>query len=263
MDRGPLGKITATGLYCESHYEKQSQTLLLLHDGGLSSKQWQPQIGCLRDFHLLLPDMPEQGKTDGEFELNDATKRIADLIAAQAHGAQAHVVGLSLGGAIVLELLHACPERVQTAIVMGTSGKLNRMLGQVLLWQADLGRLFSAKWVVNMSIRMFGIEAYRDLVYEDLLRATAPGFTKRIAQSLMAAQIPTRNKVPLLVLVGEKETGPAKRAARGLAATIPNASGATVPRVGHVWNLQNPILFCDVVRLWASRQQVAPVLQAF
>jgi pimeloyl-ACP methyl ester carboxylesterase len=172
---GSLNKTTATALYCESHHEKQSQTLILLHGGGLSSKQWQPQVGGLRDFHLLLPDMPEQGKTGGEFELNDATKRIADLIAAQAHGGQAHVVGLSLGGAIVLELLRAYPGRVQTAIVTGTSGKLNRMLGQVMLWQADLGRLFSAKSMVNTSIRMFGIEAYRDLVYEDLLRATAPG----------------------------------------------------------------------------------------
>jgi pimeloyl-ACP methyl ester carboxylesterase len=83
---GSLNKTTATALYCESHHEKQSQTLMLLHGGGLSSKQWQPQAGGLRDFHLLLPDMAEQGKTGGEFELNDATKRIADLIAAQAHG---------------------------------------------------------------------------------------------------------------------------------------------------------------------------------
>ena len=255
--------MTSAALYYESHHEEQPQTFLLLHGGGLSSKQWQPQVDCLSDFHLLLPDMPEQGETGGEFELNDATKQIADLIASQAHGGQAHVLGLSLGGAIVLELLRSYPERVQTAIVTGTSGKLSRVLGQLMLWQADLGRLFSAKWMVNTSVKMFEIEAYRDLVYEDLLRSTASDFTKRIARSLMAAQMPTKNKVPLLVLVGEKETGPAKRAARQLAATIPSAKGATVPLVGHVWNLQNPILFCDVVRLWGTRQQIALVLRPF
>src|SRR5262249_8563985 len=124
-------------------------------------------------------------------------------------------------------------------------------------------RLFSAQWMTNAGIKQFGIEPYRDLVYDDLLHAVDPAFNKRMAHSLMALELPTNNKALLLVLVGEKETPAAKSAAHQLFDQIPNASAATVPGVGHVWNLQNPALFCEVVSLWATQQQIAPALHPF
>ncbi len=250
-------------LYFQSYHDDQAQTLVLLHGGGLSSKQWQPQIDCLSGFHLLLPDLPEQGKTGGQFDLVEAAQQVAELIAAHAHDGKAHVVGLSLGGAVVLELLRSHPDRVLTALVTGTSAKLSPMLGRIMIWTADVGRLFSAQWMTNAGIKQFGIEQYRDLVYDDLLRSTDPGFNKRVAHSLMALELPTQTGVLLLVLVGEKETPAAKSAAKQLFEQIPTASAATVPGVGHVWNLQNPALFCEVVRLWATQQQIASALQPF
>jgi pimeloyl-ACP methyl ester carboxylesterase len=248
-------------LYFEQHHESQAQTVVLLHGGGLSSKQWTPQIECLSDFHLLIPDLPEQGKSGGVFDLNEATEGVADLIATHGHGGKAHVVGLSLGGAVVLSLLHSYPDRVQTSLVTGTSGKLSKLLGQVMAWSADTTRLFSANWLVNTSIRTFGIDpAYRDLVVDDLKRALDPGFNRRIAQALMTLDMPTANTRPLLVLVGEKETMTAKQAARQIYKTVPNAKAATVPGVGHVWNLQKPALFCEVVRKWVAEGAVAAPL---
>jgi pimeloyl-ACP methyl ester carboxylesterase len=61
---------------------------------------------------------------------------------------------------------------------------------------------------------------------------------------------PTATRSPVLVLVGEKETPVAKSMARRLQREIPGARGATVRRLGHVWNLQNPDLFVAVVRTW-------------
>lgn len=247
-------------LYFEEFYGEQAQTLVLIHGGGLSSKQWKPQIECLADFHLLIPDLPEQGKTSGQFELADATRQLADLIETRAHDGKAHVVGLSLGGAAVLTLLRSYPGRVRTAIVTGTSGKLSKMLGQTMIWSASISKLFSAKWLTNAGIKQFGIEPYRELVYDDLLRATDPGFNRRLAQSLMALELPLNNAIPLLVLVGEKETGVAKQAARQLGHDVSNAKMATVPGVGHVWNLQKPELFCEVARMWATQLKISAPL---
>ncbi len=248
-------------LYFEEHHGQQPQTLVLIHGGGLSSKQWKPQIECLSDFHLLIPDLPEQGKTGGEFELLDAARQVAGLIETHAHGGKAHVVGLSLGGAVVLALLHSYPAHIDTALVTGTSGKLSKTLGQVMVWSASISRLFSAKWLTNASIKSFGIEHYRDLVYDDLLHATDPGLNRRIAQALVALELPLKNTIPLLVLVGEKETSVAKQAARKIFHDIPNAKAAIVPGVGHVWNLQKPDLFCEVVKMWALQQKVSEKLQ--
>jgi len=80
---------------------------------------------------------------------------------------------------------------------------------------------------------------------------------------LMALELPVNNTVPLLVLVGEKETGAAKSAARQLFAAIPGVQAAIVPDVAHVWNLQKPDLFCDVVSQWATQKKIHGSLRSF
>jgi hypothetical protein len=35
---------------------------------------------------------------------------------------------------------------------------------------------------------------------------------------------------------------------------IPGSVGIKVPRAGHVWNLQCPDLFAEMVRAWINRQ---------
>ncbi len=57
---------------------------------------------------------------------------------------------------------------------------------------------------------------------------------------------------PVLVVVGEKETMFAKRAARRLSKAIEGAKGVMVPGVGHAWNLEAPDLFTRTVRAWVT-----------
>lgn len=57
---------------------------------------------------------------------------------------------------------------------------------------------------------------------------------------------------------GEKETPFAKAMARQLVAQIPNARGVLIPSLGHVWNLQDPVLFSQVLRWWLGGEPIDP-----
>jgi pimeloyl-ACP methyl ester carboxylesterase len=249
--------------YVQSAGNPAQPAIVFLHGAGLSSRQWTPQLAALAaDFYCLAPDLPEQGQTPGPFDLQAAVEGVAALIRAQVPTGKAHVVGLSLGGAVALEVLRQHPDCVQTMLVTGTSGPLTPLLGRVMIWSAGLGKLMPAAWLANAAIKQFGIEPQRALVYDDLLRAGDPGFNRRVAQSLMTHCLPEQSGVPLLVLVGGQETAAAKAAARGPLSHIPRATGRLVPGVGHVWNLQAPDLFNAVVRAWVTQIHLPATLQS-
>jgi len=249
-------------LVVDSFYENQPETIVLIHGGGLSGRQWGPQVEGLTDNHLLIPDLPEQGRTPGPFNLQKATSQVAELVQARTHGGQAHFVGLSLGGAVVLELMRIAPRLMRTALVTGTSGTLAPWLGKIMKWSAGASGLLSAKWLANAAIAQHHIAPrYRDLVYDDLVRAVDPGFNTRVADALVSLRLPSQTATPFLALVGENETYFAKAAQRKIVASIQGAKGAIVPAVGHVWNLEQPELFCDVVRSWVKRNELHPSLR--
>ena len=248
-------------LVVDSFHENQPETIVFLHGGGLSGRQWQPQIEGLPDQHLLIPDLPEQGRTPGPFDLQDATNGIADIVRNRAHGGKAHLVGLSLGGAVVLELMRVAPELIQTALVTGTSGTLGPWLGKIMIWSAGLSRLMRAEKLADLAITQHHIEPrFRNLVYEDLVRAADPDFNIRVAKALVSLRLPKQTSAPFLVLVGDDETYFAKSAMKKIASSIQGARGAIVPNVGHLWNLQQPALFCDVVHSWVKQNEVHPSL---
>jgi pimeloyl-ACP methyl ester carboxylesterase len=229
--------------------------VVLLHGGGLSSKMWQPAIDMLPEFHILAPDLPEQGQSQAvaPFTLEDAAQRVSDLIRQRVPGGKAHVVGLSLGGAVVLTLLRLAPEVVDRALVTGTAAVLDRWLGRLSLASLWMLRLYKVDTLAEMTLKQQGIPAqYRELAFPDLAATATESFNRTTIQALMDMELPLQNSRPLLAVVGSKETPAAKQAARKLVRTLPNTSGAMVPGLNHVWPLQDPGLFCRVLRAWTS-----------
>ena len=69
---------------------------------------WRPQVEALQDtYHCLIPDLPEHGLSAAvqPFTIADAARRVAELIRERGHGGCAHVIGLSEGAQITVQLL--------------------------------------------------------------------------------------------------------------------------------------------------------------
>lgn len=216
---------------------------------------WTPQLERLgEDFYCLAPDLPGHGMSRGEaFSLEGAGQRVAELIHAKIPGGQAAVVGLSLGGAVALTLLRTAPEVVSSAMVSGTAAKLGRFVGGLSLAALWLTRGIPLEKQAEMTLQQLALpEAYRELVWEDLVSGASQAYSRAVIQSLMTMDLPAALACPLLVAVGEKETPPARQAAQKLLRLYPQAQGIVPPGLHHLWNLENPDLFSDTVRAWVS-----------
>ena len=230
--------------------------VVFLHAAPLSSKMWQPQLDRLGDdFYCLAPDLPGHGGSRdlGPFALEDAALQVAEFIRARVPGGKANLVGLSLGGAVTLTLLRVAPEVVARAMVSGTAARLGGWLGRLSLALVWMLRYMPAEKQAQAALDALDVPpAHRDLVWEDLVEGSTEGYNRAIFKALMAMELPEQVGCPLLVAVGEKETIPARQAAQKLLARYPRAVGVTAPGLKHLWNLQDPALFSETVRAFAT-----------
>ncbi len=228
--------------------------IVFLHGSPLTGRMWQPQMERLSEFYCLAPDLPGHGLSASlpTTSLASVSQRVADLIRERVPGGRAHIVGLSYGGTVAQGLLDSAPEVVQSAILSGTSNRMARWLVETQRLNEPILRLLKPQQIAALVCMQFGIPREHQ-------QGMASDFAAFSAATLMDVlmtytEIPAlaHNRIPVLVLAGEKETFMAKLAARQLARSIPQAHGYTVPGMGHVWNLQNPDLFSATVRAWVT-----------
>lgn len=251
-------------LYTFESGSPASPAIVFLHGGGLSSRMWQPVIERLPDFYCLAPDLPEHGRSANlkPFDLEDAARRVAEMIRLHVPGRKAHLVGLSLGGAVVLNIAHIDPDVAGRMMVTGTAARLSKFLGQLSLGASWILRFYKPETLAKQSAKQWGIpEAYLPHFREDLLHATSADFNRTLIENLMRQELPERLPSPLLVTVGEKETHPAKQAARKLIRLYPEATGRMIPDMGHVWALQNPDLFATTIKAWLTENPLPDSFQ--
>jgi pimeloyl-ACP methyl ester carboxylesterase len=250
--------------YFQTAGDPQNPAIVFLHGGGLSSNQWQPQLQALSDtFYCVAPDLPEQGQSVNikPFTLQDSARRVVELIKSLP-SQKAHVVGLSLGGAVALEVTRSAPDVVDHVMVSGTAAGMSKWLGWLTISSAQLYKLYKPETLVQMGYKQFRIpEQYRASLHDDFIKGFSVDFTRHFTEALMQLQLPAQAN--LLVTVGEKETVVAKGASRKLATQIKGAKGVTVPNVGHVWNLEAADLFSATVRAFVSDLPLPDGLKAF
>ncbi|MCE1255339.1 MAG: alpha/beta hydrolase [Anaerolineae bacterium] len=232
-----------------------SPVILFLHGSPLSGRMWQPQLENLRDFHCLAPDLPGHGLSASikPPEMRDLVKELADLIRRTSPTDKAHVVGLSYGGVVTQALMTSAPEVVDRVILSGTATRLNKLLIIIQLLNIPVLRLLKPAQLAQIMRKQFGETLAYEGFEEDLERLSRDAFSQ-VAWSYADIVMPSACQSPTLVAVGEKETTVARKAALDLCRGIPQSRGVLVPDGTHVWNLQFPDLFSEMVRAWFTEQ---------
>ncbi|WP_194165209.1 alpha/beta fold hydrolase [Deinococcus terrestris] len=220
--------------------------ILCLHGGGLDARQWRGLRERLPEFGLLTPDLPGHGTRRGErLTLEGALQTALDVLT----GRPAHIVGHSMGGALALELARRHPAQVQSLLVSGTVGPLSPGQARLMAWAARLP--LPPGPALGLALRQFRIpEAEQPWVREALAPTLAPAWQADLVRLMVSLAPPEPSLVRTLVLVGALETRPARTGAARLARQLQTAPAWQVPGVGHVWNLEQPDLFAEVVRGW-------------
>lgn len=134
----PVGDVT---LYYET--AGQGAPLLLLHGLGSSTQDWALQLPVFAEaYRVVAVDMRGHGRSahpSGPYSVPQFAADVAELLTA-LDAAPAHVLGISMGGMVALQLALDRPELVRSLIVVNSYVSLRlETIGQRLEW---LRRIF-------------------------------------------------------------------------------------------------------------------------
>jgi 3-oxoadipate enol-lactonase len=211
--------------------------VVLLHGSGRASRMWDPALaGLSADWHVLAPDLPGFGRSEGPFTVAGAAQAVCGMIAVQT--APVHLCGLSLGGVVAVRAAAQLGSQVASLVVTGTPVVPGRDLPAALRrfrrLPAPLLPLFS-----DVTGRAEWLRMLDELEYTDL-RGYLPQVT-----------------APALVVCGSRDWR-AMPAACELAGGIPGGRLWIAPHQGHSWPSTSPELFSKVVTGFIGATASAP-----
>lgn len=251
-------------------YERKGEgpLVVLLHGYVGDRRTWRRQIEDLSDeFTVVAWDAPGFGGSSDPpeaFRLSDFADCLAAFIEAIGLG-RPHVVGLSFGGGLALELYRRHP-RVPTTLVLsgayaGWSGSLPAEVVEHRLQQAlRLADLPPDQLVGELIPTLFTELAPSELVDESAaivsefhpagLRACSRAFADADLRDVLPSIA-----VPTLLLYGDKDARAPLNVARDLHARIPGSRLVVIEGVGHVSNVEAPERFNSEVRAFLRSAQ--------
>lgn len=235
--------------------------LVLIHGYVGDHRTWRSQIDALSDeFAVTAWDAPGFGGSSDpsdEFRLADYADCLAEFIRILDLG-RPHVVGLSFGGTLALELYRRHPQ-IPASLVLasayaGWAGSLPADVVEFRLNQAlQLADLPPAALVDALLPTMFSAETSPDLVKEFAasiaefhpagLRATArAGAENDLRDVLPLISIPT------LLVYGDQDVRAPLEVAEDLHARIQGSKLVVIPKTGHIVNIEAAEQFNNEVR---------------
>jgi 3-oxoadipate enol-lactonase/4-carboxymuconolactone decarboxylase len=245
-----------------------SSLLVLLPSLGTTSAVWDGVVAALSAalpaLRILTVDLPGHGATPAArkpfsiAELSDATLRLVD----EAGGGRFHIAGLSLGGAVALELVAAHPHRVLsfasfcsgsrigTAESWAERAALVRGSGTASLVTASAGRWFTPGYFGTPGSEA-GAHALTDLVdVDDESYALCCDALGQFDRTPSLGQV----QVASLIVSGERDPVTTTDAMRQFARLMPNAAFSEIGGAAHLAPLERPTAAAELLanRLRAS-----------
>jgi pimeloyl-ACP methyl ester carboxylesterase len=239
----------------------QGPPIILLHGFVGDSREWRPEIEALSDeFTVVAWDAPGAGQSSDPpetFHMADYADCLAAFVDALGLR-RPHVVGLSFGGALALELYRrhaALPQSlVLASAYAGWTGSLpSEIVEQRLQQTLRAADLPPNELVDSMLPSMFSesqppgpVEGFRQIML-----AIHPAGFRAMARALAEADlrdILPEIALPTLLLYGDKDVRAPLTVARDLHARIPTSTLVVMPGVGHMSSVEAPERFATEVR---------------
>ena len=257
-----MNEIEVGGLRIAYERAGEGPPLLLLHGFvGDARSTWQHQIDALSgEFTVVAWDAPGAGGSSDppeSFRMPD----YADCLAGFLDGLglrRPHVVGLSLGGAIALELYRRHPAIPATLVLAGAyagwAGSLPPdVVDQRLRQCLQLADLPPDRFVAAMLPSMFSGSAPAERVAGFAASVTAfhPSGFRTMALSSAEADLRDvlpRIDVPTLLLYGDEDVRAPVPVGEALRAAIPGSVLVVMPGVGHASSVEAAERFTAEIR---------------
>ena len=201
-------------------------------------QMWDAQADALRDFDVVRLEHPGHG---GEpmIELHDVGE-LARRVLATVQSERFSFVGLSLGGAVGMQLALDAPERLDRLVLACTSSRF----GSPDTWEERIAlvRDKGMEAIADVVLPRWFTPAFEDVQrYRAMLVSTPPETYMRYCEILREFDLRGRLDsidAPTLAIAGADDPTSPPEQVRGLAAEIPNASLVVLPRAAHLANVE-------------------------
>jgi pimeloyl-ACP methyl ester carboxylesterase len=252
----PMAQANTIRLYYEIH--GAGQPLVLIHGLGSSTRDWEAQVPEFsQSYHVITFDLRGHGQSDkptGPYHVAMFAADLADLLQTLGIGA-AHVVGLSLGGAVAFQFALDYPERVKTLTIVNSAPTLGdpayaqqeierrigivRQLGMRAMGQALSANLFPGP--EQASLRETFVERWAENDPEAYIHATRSMLGWDVTDRLSALRCPT------LVIAADQDYSPID-VKEAYVKLIPDAQLVVIADAHHAVPMEQPEQFNTVLR---------------
>lgn len=228
------------------------EALVLVHGYLGGSRQWQAEIEALRHhFDVIAPDLAGYGDAN-HLQAPEAidTHARAVLATLDRLGVQRfHLLGHSMGGMVVQQIVHLAPARVQRLVLYATSAQgsipgrfetLSRSRERLAEDGAQrTARRISATWLLEreQSPAFEALAALAERASEQAARAGLSAMESWDGRDRLATI-----QQPTLVLWGERDRSYGWPQIEALWRTLPRASLAVLPDCAHAMHLERAAL---------------------
>jgi pimeloyl-ACP methyl ester carboxylesterase/ketosteroid isomerase-like protein len=262
-----MASVNGTHLYYET--AGAGDAVILLEGGQLDRRMWDEQFALLaREFRTIRFDVRGFGASDarrGPYQSHEDLASLLDFLGIP----RAHLVGLSLGGRIAIDLALTHPEKVESLVLAGPG-----LSG--FPWSEERPRW--SRRIREAAAAHDGKAAARAWLESDYMKPAAsnPKCARRVRELALANSAtwiqpdeeeelkpPAYDRlpeirVPTLVVVGSRDIPDIHRIAARLEEKIPGARRITIERAGHMVNLEQPERFNTVALEFLRRQHETP-----
>ncbi|KAI1207601.1 alpha/beta-hydrolase [Annulohypoxylon truncatum] len=251
-------------------------SIVMIHVLLSSHLEWAHCWPQLSEYHLLIPDLPQHSRSKhvGPFSFVLAADHIARMIREHAHDGRAHVVGLSTGGFVAMELIRRHPDVVLSAFVsnavplteawknLSSSPRIS-YLGLSVLLHSPKSLLFKATgWAPEFQNDQLLKEIKRNntsRLYEAGARETYNWSRDDMVE------VGKKDIRIALVVGGKQDNVEGTREMGQLLTSLGSKAGKesrafVVKDAIHGWNLQYPVVFARGIRAWIEKH---PLPQGF
>jgi 3-oxoadipate enol-lactonase len=240
-------------IHFEDFHPQGYPPVLFLHGLGATAESWSLQVPSFSSagFRLLVPDIRAFGRSTypgGSMFVAELARDMVSLLQFACVD-RAHVVGISMGGAIALQLALDYPHLVHKLVLVNTFSHLRPQKASVWAYFAlrfvlihTTGMAFQAKAVAKRVFPRPDQAELRRLLCNQILQADPAGY--RAAMRALA-RFDVRERLaqlslPVLVITGERDTTVPPASQRDLANRIPNARQIVISQAGHAASVDCP-----------------------
>ena len=230
-----------------------NDSILFLHGLGASRWMWWQQENAFPDYQVILADLPGHGKSISTpwKGLADTTDLIAEHV---MKNRKIHVVGISLGGHVALELAKRYPEKVLSLFISGITVK--PMQFQFLLKVQS--RLFqrgikNERYLNKLAHELYHLPPDKIADFITNYQLLTPETYETIWKEIMQFRLDETYRdiaARCLFAAGEKESRGILESVEIAPQIIPNAVGKLILAAEHDWPVQHAFLFNRMLNEW-------------